>query len=108
MSSDSEFSEDDSQDPVVDPNSSDESSRENEQSQESSQQLTGYELVADMMRRQDDVIAELDLLNLRIDTAIKDISDARKLEQQAAEGVVAEQEIANEPSGQEKQDCKAA
>ena len=48
--------------------------------------LTGYELVADMMRRQDEVINELDGLNERIEAAIKDIIDARKLEDEAALG----------------------
>jgi hypothetical protein len=45
--------------------------------------LTGYELVEDMMRRQDDVINELDDLNKRIETAIQEISDARKIEDKA-------------------------
>ena len=45
--------------------------------------LSGYELVADMMRRQDDVINELDDLNKRIETAIQEISDARKIEDKA-------------------------
>jgi methyl-accepting chemotaxis protein len=45
--------------------------------------LTGYELVADMMRRQDDVINELDDLNKRIEAAIQEISDARKIEDEA-------------------------
>lgn len=46
--------------------------------------LTGYELVADMMRRQDEVIAEIDLLNERIESAIKAISAAREKENQAS------------------------
>ena len=45
--------------------------------------LSGYELVADMMRRQDDVINELDDLNKRIEAAIQEISDARKIEDEA-------------------------
>ena len=44
-------------------------------------QLTGYELVADMMRRQDEVIEQIDELNSRIEETIKEISDARKAEQ---------------------------
>ena len=47
--------------------------------------LTGYELVADMMRRQDDVINELDDLNKRIEAAIQEITDARKIEDEAAQ-----------------------
>ncbi|MGI9496875.1 MAG: hypothetical protein ACR2NK_12520 [Mariniblastus sp.] len=46
--------------------------------------LTGYELVADMMRRQDDVINELDSLNERIEAAIQEVTDARKLEEEAS------------------------
>ena len=49
----------------------------------SGQPLTGYELVADLMRRQDEVIAQLDSLNDRIESAIKRLDDDRKLEQQA-------------------------
>ncbi|MDA7861841.1 hypothetical protein N9B22_02105 [bacterium] len=45
--------------------------------------LTGYELVADMMRRQDDVINEIDDLNKRIEAAIQEITDARKIEDEA-------------------------
>ncbi|MDE0937305.1 MAG: hypothetical protein OSA89_15405 [Mariniblastus sp.] len=48
--------------------------------------LTGYDLVADMMRRQDEVINELDGLNERIEAAINEIIDARKLEDEAALG----------------------
>ena len=51
------------------------------QVEESSQPLTGYELIADLMRRQDDVISELDSLNLRVESAIKEVTAARKLEQ---------------------------
>ena len=47
--------------------------------------LTGYELVADMMRRQDDVINELDDLNNRIEAAIQEITDARKIEDEATQ-----------------------
>ncbi|MFT5303237.1 MAG: hypothetical protein ACI87E_002475 [Mariniblastus sp.] len=53
--------------------------------------LTGYELVADMMRRQDAVIAEIDDLNHRIESAIKEITDARKLEEAALEAVVTDE-----------------
>ena len=38
-----------------------------------------------MMRRQDEVIAEIDLLNERIESAIKAISAAREKENQASE-----------------------
>lgn len=48
--------------------------------QQNEQPLTGYALVADMMRRQDEVIAQIDELNLRIEAAIKEISEARKAE----------------------------
>ena len=48
-------------------------------------ELTGYELVADMMRRQDDVINELDDLNNRIEAAIQEITDARKIEDEATQ-----------------------
>ncbi len=48
-------------------------------------ELTGYELVADMMRRQDDVINELDQLNQRIEAAIQEITDARKLDDESVE-----------------------
>ena len=52
-------------------------------SSDASEPLTGYELVADMMRRQDEVIAQIDSLNERIEAAIKEITEARKLEEQA-------------------------
>ncbi|MFK7767145.1 MAG: hypothetical protein AB8B55_07975 [Mariniblastus sp.] len=48
-------------------------------------EMTAYELVADMMRRQDEVILQIDELNSRVETAIKEISEARKLEQEANE-----------------------
>ncbi|MGY8748052.1 MAG: hypothetical protein ACKVHR_08350 [Pirellulales bacterium] len=63
--------------------------------------MTGYELVADMMRRQDDVINELDGLNERIEAAIKEIIDARKLEDETALGCL-------EPSEEDFQIEKAA
>ena len=47
--------------------------------------LTGYELVTDMMRRQDDVLRQLDDLNARIELAIEEISAARKSEIEALE-----------------------
>lgn len=47
--------------------------------------LTGYELVTDMMRRQDEVLGQLDNLNARIELAIKEISAARKCEIEALE-----------------------
>ena len=46
-------------------------------------ELTGYELVADMMRRQDEVISQINDLNARIESAIEEITDQRKQEQQA-------------------------
>ena len=45
--------------------------------------LSGYDLVADMMRRQDDVLGQLDDLNDRIELAIEQISAARKSEIEA-------------------------
>lgn len=49
---------------------------------EASESLTGYELVASLMERQEEVITQLDSLNDRIESAIKEISEARKLEEQ--------------------------
>ena len=46
---------------------------------------SGYELVADMMRRQDEVLEQLDNLNARIELTIKQISAARKSEIEALE-----------------------
>ena len=56
--------------------------RANEAEQEP---LVGYELVEDMMRRQDEVLSQLDDLNARIESAIKEISAARKSEIEALE-----------------------
>jgi hypothetical protein len=50
---------------------------------ERSEPLTGYALVADLMRRQDDVIAEIDTLNDRIESIIREITEARKAEIEA-------------------------
>ena len=47
--------------------------------------LTGYELVADMLRRQNEVLVQLDDLNDRIELAIEQISAARKSEIEALE-----------------------
>lgn len=49
------------------------------------QSISGFDLVADMMRRQDDVIAELDELNARIEAAIESLSESRKAELAALE-----------------------
>lgn len=46
----------------------------------STEPLTGYELIADLMRRQDQVIGEIDDLNERIEAAIREISAQRKTE----------------------------
>lgn len=46
---------------------------------------SGYEMVADMMRQQDEVLEQLDDLNARIELAIKQISAARKSEIEALE-----------------------
>jgi len=46
-------------------------------SEEQPETLTGYALVADLMRRQDEAIAGIDELNLRIEAAIREITDAR-------------------------------
>ena len=78
------------------------------QIQASTHQLTGYELIADMLRRQEDVIAELDALNLRIESAIKEITDARKLDDQTAEVVAAEQDLAEVDADSVKQVANAA
>lgn len=45
--------------------------------------LSGYDLVTDMMRRQDEVLGQLDDLNDRIELAIEQISAARKSEIEA-------------------------
>ena len=42
--------------------------------------LAGYDLVADMMEQQDDILAQLDDLNTRIELTINEISAARKSE----------------------------
>jgi len=47
--------------------------------------LTGYELVEEMMRRQDEVLVQLDDLNDRIESAIQEVSAARKSEIEAQE-----------------------
>ena len=47
--------------------------------------LTGYKLVADMLRRQNEVLIQLDDLNDRIELAIEQISAARKSEIEAFE-----------------------
>jgi len=52
---------------------------------ESQEAASGYEMVADMMRRQDEVLVQLDDLNARIELAIKQISAARKSEIEALE-----------------------
>ncbi len=65
---------------------------------ESSEPLIGYELVADLMRRQDDVIAELDELNVRIESAIKEISEARHLQEQSTHDAAPQPNSADTPS----------
>lgn len=50
-----------------------------------SEQAVGVELVASLMRQQDDVINQLDELNARIEAMIDDLSAQRKAEQEAAE-----------------------
>jgi hypothetical protein len=52
--------------------------------EERAEPLTGYALVADLMRRQDEVIAEIDSLNDRIESIIREITDARKAEIEAS------------------------
>ena len=115
MQADSEHSEFPENDSCVQIQSEEEAhgepSEKTAPNQEHSVPLTGYELVADMLRRQDEVIAELDALNLRIESAIKEISDARKLDEQAAARVAADQELANVPSTDAESTesaCKAA
>lgn len=71
--------------------SSDQDSAAPDQQQEP---LTGYELVEDMMRRQDEVLSQLDDLNDRIESAIEEVSAARKSEIEALEaesGLVSEE-----------------
>ena len=62
--------------------------------------LTGYALVADLMRRQDEVIAEIDSLNERIESFIREITESRKAELEAdadnADEQTAESEIPTE------------
>ena len=45
--------------------------------------LTGYKLVKDMMRRQDEVLKQLDDLNARVESTIEQISAVRKTEIEA-------------------------
>lgn len=68
-----------------------ENDRESQQAAEQTdpQPLTGYELVADMMRRQDEVLDQLDALNARIESAINKISASRKSEIDALESELA-------------------
>lgn len=66
-----------------------------------SEPLTGYELVEDMMRRQDEVLGQLDDLNARVESAIKEISATRKSEIEALESELAQ-------SDQLEQAAKAA
>ena len=54
--------------------------------------LTGYELVADLMRRQDDVITQIDALNIQIETIIRDVTEARKAEIESAQELLSESE----------------
>jgi len=50
-------------------------------------QLSEYEFVADLLRRQDEVLNALDDLNVRIESAISEISAARQAEMEAANPV---------------------
>ena len=70
------------------------SNSENPEVIEGGEPLKGYELVADLMRRQDQVIVEIDALNDRIESAIKQLEEARKLEQRV--GIASDDE--SEPS----------
>ena len=55
----------------------------------SEQPLTGYALVEDMMRRQDEVLMQLDDLNAQVESAIEELSEARKSEIEALESEAA-------------------
>jgi hypothetical protein len=59
-------------------------------------ELTGYELVADMMRRQDEAIAQIDELNERVEAAIREITAARRAEEEAGSDEI--EDAAGEPS----------
>lgn len=52
-----------------------------ESSAPSQAELTGAELVTDLMRRQDAAIAQIDELNARIEAAIDEITSLRKQEE---------------------------
>lgn len=56
-----------------------------DEAMEPQETLAGYELVTDMLRRQDEALKQLDDLNARIELAIEEISAARKIEIQALE-----------------------
>lgn len=56
-----------------------------EEDTSSEEPLTGYELVEEMMRRQDEVLVQLDDLNDRIEAAIQEVTTARKSEIEAQE-----------------------
>ena len=60
---------------------------------------TGYEVVASLLDRQEQVLDDLNELNTRIEATIKKISEARQLE------VIAEQDSAN---SEQAPDSKAA
>jgi len=63
---------------------------------------SGYELVTDMMRRQDEVLEQLDDLNARIELAIKQISAARKSEIEALENQEQSLAVQDPMNGQQK------
>ena len=50
---------------------------------EQKEPLTGYDLVEDMMRRQDEVLRQLDDLNAQVESAIEEIAAVRKSEIEA-------------------------
>ena len=58
---------------------------------------SGYEVVANLLDRQAQVLDDLDELNTRIEATIKEISEARQLE------AVAEQKSANSEQAPETQ-----
>ena len=65
--------------------------------------LTGYDLVKDMMRRQDAVLTQLDDLNDQIESTIKEISAVRKSEIEALETKPeSNQSDSANPAGQRK------
>ena len=47
---------------------------------EEAKHLTGVDLIKNVLQRQEQVLSEIDSLNVRVEAAIQELSDARKLE----------------------------